>query len=911
MIGLIENVSSRYAPMSVQMNLQQILAQPSGARFYKCALQVNPFAYLKRHSNPLPCTTEAEYNQLIVSACQAAGVEVIGVTDHYRIKDSVSLIQSAEQAGLTVFPGFEAESKDGVHFLCLFDPGTPGNFIQAKIHDCGVHDDSQASPSGKYDCDALLTEVNKWQSICIAAHVTQAKGLLSVLKNQTRVRVWRHEGLLACSIPGRAEDAPDESRMILLNKDDNHRRARKVALINAHDISAPEDVNSAGAWTLIKMSRIGVEGLRQAFIDPETRIRLAADATETPHSELVHLSWQGGFLDGAELRLSGNLNVLIGGRGAGKSTVVESIRYALGLSPLGADAQKNHQGIVQNALRGATRISLLVRSHRPTEKNYWIERTIPNPPVVKDENGTVLNVRPQDLLPGIEIYGQHEIAELARSPEKLTGLLRRFREGEEAGEARRAELRRKLESSRNRLLDIRKEIAAVEEKLASLPAILETLKRYNEAGLEEKLKSQTLLVREEKILATLRERLAPFHELLAQWRDSLPVDRLFLSAESLNGLPGAAVLQRGDVILNEFNRDAEAALKSLDEAIHRTDEKVASVDAEWQQRKQANAVELDRVLREVQKSVSKLDASEFVRLRKQVEDLHPLAGRKANLVKTLEASLQERKSLLLDWEEAKAYYARSLFDAAKKVTKKLEGMVRVNVVPQGQREPLFKLLREEVGGSLQASFERIEKKEDFSLPSFVAICRLGKEMMSEELLKHGFGFTPAAADRIAKASEETFMKAEELEFPTPTTLQLNLAGNDQNPVWQDLDNLSTGQKATAVLLLLLLDSDAPLVVDQPEDDLDNRFITEGIVPKIRGEKERRQFIFATHNANIPVLGDAELVATLQPDPDVPGHAVIPPELIGSIDHPEARKNLGEVLEGGREAFETRRLKYGY
>jgi predicted ATPase len=170
-------------------------------------------------------------------------------------------------------------------------------------------------------------------------------------------------------------------------------------------------------------------------------------------------------------------------------------------------------------------------------------------------------------------------------------------------------------------------------------------------------------------------------------------------------------------------------------------------------------------------------------------------------------------------------------------------------------------------------------------------------------------FTPAAADRIAKATEETFMKAEELEFPTPTTLQLNLAGNDQNPVWQDLDNLSTGQKATAVLLLLLLDSDAPLVVDQPEDDLDNRFITEGIVPKIRGEKERRQFIFATHNANIPVLGDAELVATLQPD--AAGHAVIPPELIGSIDHPEARNNLGEVLEGGREAFETRRLKYGY
>jgi len=71
-----------------------------------------------------------------------------------------------------------------------------------------------------------------------------------------------------------------------------------------------------------------------------------------------------------------------------------------------------------------------------------------------------------------------------------------------------------------------------------------------------------------------------------------------------------------------------------------------------------------------------------------------------------------------------------------------------------------------------------------------------------------------------------------------------------------------GQKATAVLLLLLLESEAPLVVDQPKDDLDNRFITEGVVPKMREEKRRLQFVFATHNANIPVLGDAELIVGL-------------------------------------------------
>ena len=115
-----------------------------------------------------------------------------------------------------------------------------------------------------------------------------------------------------------------------------------------------------------------------------------------------------------------------------------------------------------------------------------------------------------------------------------------------------------------------------------------------------------------------------------------------------------------------------------------------------------------------------------------------------------------------------------------------------------------------------------------------------------------------------------------------------------------------------MLLLLLLKSDAPLVVDQPEDDLDNRFITEGVVPKMREEKRRRQFLFSTHNANIPVLGDAELIIGLTAKGEAEtGKAFIKPDHIGSIDAEPVRDLVGDILEGGRDAFETRRLKYGF
>src|SRR6267378_4323054 len=112
--------SSMTGTLSERLNAA--LTLPNGARFYRCALQVNPFAYLSRHRKQTPFHTEAEYNTAIISACQEVGIEVIGVADHYQVKDSAGLVQAARAAGLFAFSGFEAVTKDGVHFLCLFDP---------------------------------------------------------------------------------------------------------------------------------------------------------------------------------------------------------------------------------------------------------------------------------------------------------------------------------------------------------------------------------------------------------------------------------------------------------------------------------------------------------------------------------------------------------------------------------------------------------------------------------------------------------------------------------------------------------------------------------------------------------------------------------------------------------------------
>src|SRR5437868_3742044 len=148
-------VNTRAASGTSSERLSAALKLPNGARFYRCALQVNPFAYLNRHSKQTSFRTEAQYNAAIITACQEAGIEVIGVTDHYRVEESAGLVQAARSAGIFAFSGFEAVAKDGVHLLCLFDP-EKDHVLERFIGECGIRDSKQDSPTGNLDSEELL-----------------------------------------------------------------------------------------------------------------------------------------------------------------------------------------------------------------------------------------------------------------------------------------------------------------------------------------------------------------------------------------------------------------------------------------------------------------------------------------------------------------------------------------------------------------------------------------------------------------------------------------------------------------------------------------------------------------------------------------------------------------------------------
>jgi hypothetical protein len=884
--------------------LNEALKQTNGARFYRCALQVNPFAYHSRHAKQTAFHNEVEYNNAIVAACVANDIKAIAVTDHYRVADSWGLINEARIKNIFVFGGFEASSKDGVHFLCLYDPDKDSN-LERFIGQFGVHDHNALSPNGDKDCLELLECVRRQGGIAVAAHIASNNGLLTTLEGQPRINAWKSPDLLACALPGPIGDAPQSVRAILENKDSQHHRERPVAVINASNVDNPEALAEARSSCFIKMSALSIEGLRQAFLDPSSRIRLKSDPDPENHTELIAIAWEGGFLDGARLHFNGNLNVLVGGRGTGKSTIIESIRYVLASDPLGDEARKAHDGVLKYVLGSAAKISLLVRSHHPAKHDYTLERTIPNPPVVKDEAGEILTLTPRDIVPGVEVFGQHEISELTKSREKLTLLLERFVDRPASSGAQKAKLQFEMERSRTRIGDVQREIKLICERLALLPSLEETLKRFQEAGLEDRLKEKSLLVREERIFITMRERFTPFASIRQNLSESLPIDTAFLSDKALDGLPNAAMLAEGIAILNRLGDQFKAIAAQMETTLATADSDLSILRSRWDERRKIVETAYERILRELQKS--KIDGAEFIRLRQQIEELRPLREKKEVLTRDLGAHQANRRKLLDEWVNLQSSEYRALEKAARKVSNKLDGRVQVKVTMGGNRDPLDKLLQDEIGGNLAALLERLKSRDNLSLLDLAQRCREGKEG-----LVSSYGLSPSAAERISLASADLFMRIEELELPATTKIELNTASEGESQTWQTLEALSTGQKATAVLLLLLLESEAPLIVDQPEDDLDNRFITDGVVPTMKEEKRKRQFIFSTHNANIPVLGDAELIVGLS---TITQNGVVQGQVrknhMGSIDIQPVREMVEEILEGGRTAFEMRRQKYGF
>jgi PHP family Zn ribbon phosphoesterase len=475
------------------------------AKFWKCALQVNPSRYIT-YRGQNHGLSEEDYNTQLVKICEEEGIKIIGVADHCNV-DAVDSIRSLmNEHDIIVFPGFEISSTEKVHFVCLFSEGTTKEQLHRYMGNLNLTDtESDVRPSD-LGANELIQKVNDLGGFIYAAHITNGNGLLK----QGLIHIWTNPLLRAVQIPGALEDVPEHYKRILLHKDPAYRRDRPIGIINAKDIVIPEDLKSSSASCLIKMTTPSFQSFKTAFLESESRIRLNSDIQEHFYSRIERISISGGFLDGIEINpFSDHLNAVIGGRGTGKSTLLECIRYVLDKQASGKEAQKKHDEIIKENLGKVNgRIEISVRSSAKNGQRFIISRKYPDPVTIKDESGNVSNYKVKDILPEVEIFGQNEILEIARNKDSLFQIIQRFLPVSiQDADSKIVEIQDKYKECISKLIKAEENLSQCQEKITQLPKFEEEAKQYEKLGIKAISNIVPGLERERNIFDIVQEKL--------------------------------------------------------------------------------------------------------------------------------------------------------------------------------------------------------------------------------------------------------------------------------------------------------------------------------------------------------------------------------------------------------------------
>ncbi|UVJ57430.1 TrlF family AAA-like ATPase [Trueperella pyogenes] len=864
----------------------------AGARWIRAALQVNPFTYEGRNSPKTFFSDEAAYNSALLDTCQEMGISMIAVTDHWCVDSAAGLIAAAEDRGIVALPGFEANSSEGIHILVIFEAGTPIATIDAAIGRCGATPGCNNGTTGE-PFAKIMEHMTAAGALPVPAHVNvEPAGLLTTRSGQPLAMMILHEDLHAIGVSPNAKLAKDQEEVV--NGSGIFERVHPLAVIHADDVMGPRQLRQPGASTWFKVSSCSLESLKLAVRTPETRVSLD-DPQSKPQPRIKSVSWVGGYFDGVTVPISSDLTALIGGRGAGKSTVIESIRYALEIQPISAQMVRDHKAIVDQVLNVGTIVRVEVESVAPTLQSYTIQREVPHPPVVLDSAGIRTSLAPADVIGAVEVFGQHELAELSGDSDSIAKLIRRFN-GSVGEDPALEDVRKRLRENREELRKAEEAKVELEEELAQADRLEEQLDRYKETDVPGKLRGHEQITLDQAVFTEGTSRIAAARTLLDQYRKSASLTNLDAVIDNIDGAPQMERLSRVKTTLEGLRRVLEELGDQAADAINAAQAEIQAAQADWEAATSVEREGYGEVLRSL--ADEGLDPGKYIAAKERLASIKAAAPRldaNANVIREL---LEARSGMLDELRAHEMDATERLHEAIRSANNAAGGVVVVKPLPTKDRSHVVDLIKAKVSGQRTQIVAAIQEPT-FSPQALAEAIRAG----TEELAK--LGIRGAQASNLLGVGEELARELEELTLSLGVEVLLMIDGLQG---LRSLDQLSKGQRATALLLLLLSASDAPLIIDQPEDDLDNNFIYKGVVRHLRELKGKRQIIASTHNANVPVLGDAELIVVLENDGD---HGRPSDSGVGSLDDRTIRYLAENILEGGPAAFNARQHLYGF
>lgn len=895
-----------------------------------------------------------------------AGIDCVAVTDHNSgawidpLNAAYARMQQADTRSfraLRLFPGVELSVNGGFHLLAIFAPGTRTSDIDTllgRVEYDGTKGDSDGVT--RKSAVQVIEAVIAAGGLAIPAHAEADKGLLrlregsatkATLDANSLQQVFGCGHVLAIEVLDRAQPKPAiyvEAKV----------RWSEILGSDCHNFRSPAGRGQLGsAYTWVRMAAPSLEGLRLALLDGANFSLRRSDDERAfdPFAQPEHFvetiavhdaRYMGGKGSPLTMAFSPWFNALIGGRGTGKSSIVHFLRLAYrrdseltALDPSNEARQTFERFIHEPAsrdehggidLRSARKTKVVVTVMRDGVRHRLCWQQDGRGPVVQVQaDGGWRDSPSQETTPArfpARLFSQGQIAALAGDSQQA--LLAVIDEAANAGPWNAA-----IEDAKRRFLTLRARVREVDGKLASQPQVAvqlddvrRKLARFEEAHHAEVLKAYQLCARQDREMSRQIDAVSAVAGLVLQLAETVVPDDVpdgLFDVQRPQDREAAQLAAR----LAQAISDAAKALSTISANLGMAANAVRSAleVSAWRAAEVQAKADYDALVLAL-KAQGVADPSEYGKLVQERQRLETETARLGSLGKerlrlTQEAAAQRRALLMARRELSEArrsFLSNSLAD---------NPYVRIELCPYGRDARVIERSVRRLLGVTDGRFEDdiLVVADDQSMKGLVAdflatdlkqprptslliearldAFKLNAEEAHNGLGKLNFGgYFSNYLEREFKRQPEILDRVHTW-FPEDS-LQVEYSRKGDGKDFRPIDQASAGQRAAAMLAFLLAHGNEPIILDQPEDDLDNHLIYELVVRQIRGNKQRRQIIVITHNPNIVVNGDAEMLHAM----DFQGGQCKVVQS-GSLQERAMREEVCRVMEGGREAFESR------
>ncbi len=928
----------------------------NGAHFHRCDFQVHtPRDATWKGSEAVTDTERDDYAKELIKGCRQKSLDAIAITDHHdfvffpyirkaaqsEIDDFGNPIPIDKQ--IVVFPGLELTlSSPPSQALLIFD----ASLEEAKLRDImttlkldivdtsrsKLPDVESVSPLSVTSLNNLEEQLNqhRWlkNRFIILPNVT-GKGYKSILRDGFE-KHYKEMPCVGGYVDGDYSKTSKGKKNILEGRQQKN-GYKPIAVFQTSDNRKRNHDDLGKYITWVKWSEPTAEALRQACLAKESR--LSHNEPETPQVWIVSISVSNSkFLNSLNLEFNQQYNAIIGGRGTGKSTLLEYLRWGLCDQPVESEdvdiVQGKRKALIDNTLRefeGEVQVSFVLNGISHIVKRNSKTNEI----FLKINDGNFESASEDEiraLLP-IQAYSQKQLSSVGvRINELKRFVMLPIKRKLDDIHSEIHDSESKMRNAYNNFIrkrSVESEISIAETEAESVTTQLNNLQKglkglsaADQSIIDQKGKYDN----EEAIINELQEEFESSHEHVLSLTEYLEteIEEDTETKEVQNKDLIKSIQAEYESRFEDINKHVKAlsdifqdkALKSLNEKIKKWEKLKSNFDKAYENSKAKAKI-----------NQHQLDQIQKVEIR--IKGLKKLLAEKRKTIKDLGTPEKLYKDWRRKWDASHRKKIEALEEQCKLFTAFSDGLIKAEIKNSIDAESLIKGLKTAFYG-MNIREDKLNNICDYlsnAADAFSAWNEVLGELerlsfyrpdspdkIPETPILTGCSFIPSECKRIAEnLDSDRWINLSVAELSLNPKFYYST--NEKKDEYISFSDASAGQQATALLTVLLNQEGTPLIIDQPEDDVDSKMIRD-VVESVWNAKSKRQLIFTSHNANFVVNGDAEQVicCDYKKAGDQTQGTI---KQLGAIDNKSIKEEITLVTEGGEQAFKLRKNKYGF